>query len=319
MTAPAVPRAVAIAASHSDAAAQTCLVIEELWVPGEPPGWGPPLWRAQVLHRDGGRWEVVRSAADELTAGLPDELRELGRAADVVLVDGPRPRELAAELARNLPDARVARVDPALLMRHGGRHLPRAPLDFDFPSPPEPSRRRGGRALLVVVIAAVLTLGVVGLVARWPRPAVVDHGAARVGPVELTVPGGWQRTELSGDRPEDGRGIRAVFADEADGRRLIVVVTALRAGADRASVASSLAQRVAQRGDDVVVEFAASSTYGGRQVISYREAPGSGPSVRWYIVVDSGLQVSVGCQEGTGAGRVDDACRRAVGSVRVAE
>ncbi|MFZ2511261.1 MAG: hypothetical protein WAW85_09265 [Gordonia sp. (in: high G+C Gram-positive bacteria)] len=94
---------------------------------------------------------------------------------------------------------------------------------------------------------------------------------------------GWRRTELSCDRADDGRGLRAVFADGADRRRLIVVVTALRDGADRDSVAQSLANRIAQRGDDVVVEFAPASSYGGREVISYREAPriGSGdPLVR---------------------------------------
>ncbi|MFC0314933.1 type VII secretion-associated protein [Gordonia phosphorivorans] len=320
MTAPAVSaadRVLRIAASHADAAAETCVVIEELLVPGEPAGWGPPLWRALVLRRPHGVWQVVRSAADELGTELPEELCELGRTADLVLVDGPQPTELTAQLARALPGRRVAQVDPVLVARHGDRYVPRTSLDFGFPPPPEPSRRRGPRLLVAAVVVVVVALGLVGVVARWPRQAAADVAAARVGPVEVTVPGGWRRTELSGDRPDDGRGLRAVFAAGEDGRRLIVVVTALRAGSDRAAVAASLAHRIAQRGDEVVVEFAASSTYGGRQVISYREAPVSGAAVRWYVVVDGGLQISVGCQEGTGGHRIDEACRRAVGSARI--
>jgi len=52
-------------------------------------------------------------------------------------------------------------------------------------------------------------------------------------------------------------------------------------------------------------------------VISYREAPASGPPVRWYILVDDAVQVSLGCQAGTGTADIDPPCRRAVASVRV--
>lgn len=317
-----VPRALLIAASHADAATSSVVVIEALLVPGECPGEHPDPWCAQLVSRAGPSWRIERSEAGELgtgTAGpgeIPAELTAFAGAAEVILVDGPGDG-LTDALRSALPGARVACVDRALVERHGHRWLPPEPVDFAFPDPPIAPARRVPRAALAVAVAVLLAVLAAGLVARWPRPAAVAQPPLRtIGPAALEIPADWRRTELSGDRPDDGRGLRAVFADGTDGRRLIVVVTALRAGADRESVAQSLANRIAQRGDDVVVEFAAASSYGGRDVISYREAPESGPAVRWYVVVDGGLQVSVGCQDGNGAERIDAVCARAVGTAR---
>ena len=84
----------------------------------------------------------------------------------------------------------------------------------------------------------------------------------------------------------------------------------------RESVAGSLRNRIEQRGDDVVTEFSAATRFGGRDVIGYRESPASGGAIRWYVVVDDGLQVSIGCQAGTAAESPDDECAAAVRSVR---
>jgi type VII secretion-associated protein (TIGR03931 family) len=82
-------------------------------------------------------------------------------------------------------------------------------------------------------------------------------------------------------------------------------------------VANSLRNRIDQRGDDVVQEFSASTRFAGREVISYREVPVSGGPIRWYLLVSAGLQVSVGCQDGSAGETIDEQCRIAVGSVRV--
>ena len=314
-----VPRALLIAASHADAATSSVVVIETLLVPGERPGEHPDPWSAQWVSRTGSAWRIERSEAGEAPghgdSEVPDALVAFAGAAEVVLVDGPG--EMTEEaLRRALPGARVARVERALVRRHGHRWQPPEPVDFAFPEPPIAPARRVPRVAVVLAAAVVLALIVAGLAARWPRQATAALTPLHtIGPVAVEIPADWRRTELSGDRADDGRGLRAVFADGTDGRRLIVVVTALRDGADRESVAQSLANRIAQRGDDVVVEFAPASSYGGREVISYREAPESGPAIRWYVLVDDGLQVSVGCQDGNGAQRIDPVCARAVGSV----
>ncbi|MGO3325945.1 type VII secretion-associated protein, partial [Gordonia sp. (in: high G+C Gram-positive bacteria)] len=140
----------------------------------------------------------------------------------------------------------------------------------------------------------------------------------KVGTVQVEVPAGWQRSDLPDDRPADGAGERAVFADADDGSRILVVVTSLRAGSTRTSVADSLANRLAQRGDDAVLEFAPDTTFGGRRVISYRERPESGQQIAWYIDVERAVQTSVGCQRGSSGESVDVVCASVVASVRPA-
>ncbi len=322
-----VPRALLIAASHADAAITVCTVVETLLVPGEPPGSGhlpeAELWTAQRVVRDGGTWRIDQCAAGDATES--EDLVAFAARSELVLVDGAVADRLLPVLDGAAAGARVVPVDRGLVERHGWRWKPVEPIDFGFPEPPVAPPRKLSRALLVLMLVGVVVLGAAGVIARWPQSAADVRMTQSVGPVTLTVPQDWRRTVLSGDRPDDGRGLRAVFADDGDGRRLIVVVTVLRPGATRESVARSMANRIAQRGDDVVVEFAAESTYGGRPVISYREVPASGPAVSWYIVVEPAgqgpaaapLQVSIGCQPGTGEDPIDPPCRTAVATVRI--
>jgi len=315
-----VPRAVLIAASHADAAVQCCAVVETVLLPA-----AGDRWSVQLVRRRADGWTVADCAV--VAAGDATGLRAVLDGADLVIVAGP---DIAAE---NLPAAvraaagtvRVAAEEPALTVAHGARCRPRLP---PAPGPAPPPHRRGtGTAVRLATAAAALTVIVtgVGLLAGRDGPPAPDWTVTAVGPARFEVPGHWRRTELpagghSGEAGEsgDGGGRRTVFADRDDGRRIVAVVTRLRRGSDRGSVADSLAQRIGQRGDDVVVEFAAAGSYAGREVISYREAPVSGPAVRWYVIVDADVQVSLGCQDGTGEAGIDPPCRRAVGSVRVA-
>lgn len=315
---PVLSRAALVAASHCDASTACCAVIEALPIPGEAPGGEPGAWSAHLLSRTAGEWRTAAACAGELgDASAFAALIELIRRADMVLIDGPDADELLAAVADALPDCRRARVDRVLLRRQGARAV-RRDVDFGFADPPAAAGHPWPQVVLALTAAAVLALGVVGLVARWPHPPVAEATSpVTLGPVRLTIPADWKRTELAGDQADDGRGLRAVFADGRDGRRLIVVVTALRAGATTETVAQSLANRIAQRGEESVVEFAADARYGGRQVISYREAPASGPPVHWYVVVDGATQISVGCQAGTGGAPIDPPCRDAVASAAV--
>ncbi|MFT3714567.1 MAG: type VII secretion-associated protein [Gordonia sp. (in: high G+C Gram-positive bacteria)] len=193
-------------------------------------------------------------------------------------------------------------------------------IDFGFEPPRFARRRRTGRAMAAAVVLAVVVLGAVGAYGHWSRSRAPAAQRQVLGAVAVDVPGDWRRTALSDD-DADGRGLRAVFADPDDGRRLIVVVTGLQPGATLRSVAVSLRNRIAQRGGDRdgdagVREFSAATRYAGRDVVSYREAPASGPAVHWYVQVIGDRQVSIGCQDGTGEAAVDGPCRGAVGSVR---
>ncbi|RKH75687.1 type VII secretion-associated protein, partial [Corallococcus praedator] len=96
------------------------------------------------------------------------------------------------------------------------------------------------------------------------------------------------------------------------------VQNAVRIDSTPTTVATSLRNRLQQSGGDTVSEFSAVTRYADRDVISYRETPGSGAAIRWYVMVSSALQVSVGCQPGTRGESVDAACAAAVGSVTIA-
>ncbi len=306
-----VPRAAALARSHADATIVRCAVIETRLLPDTGGHWS-----AHLVERRAGEWTIARSAvampedvpADERWAAV------LG-AADTVIVDGPDGTVQDAIRTTTAPSGGgVLRADPVLVARHGA---PAVGDSLVAAIPPVPPLRAGGRRRTGLTVAVVCLLVACAWLAG--RVGQADSGPAvrdeTVGDVRIVVPGTWHRTDLSGDRPMDGAGVRAVFADPDDGRRIVVVVTELRAGSTRASVAESLANRLRQRGDHVVREFASDAVFGGRHVISYRETPASGPALAWYIHVDGRTQVSVGCQRGSGAHVVGEECADAVASI----
>ncbi|GAC61755.1 MULTISPECIES: type VII secretion-associated protein [Gordonia] len=308
-----VPRAVAIAASHADATVHRCAVVETRMLPATGGHWS-----VHTVTRTDGRWSLGRGAVD-----LPRRISaEPGwsaplRAADAVFVDGPDPESVAAaqRLLLEAFGVRAMAVDRTVLTRHGGRLGPvsAAELLAGLPAPPIAASRRGLRAPAVVAAVLVLAAAATAGWAHWPRPERSAQQTVRVGRAELAVPGQWRRS----DGDDATAGSRTVFAAPDDGRRLIVVVSRLRGGSTVATVAESLRNRIAQRGDDAVAEFAADVSYAGRRVIGYRETPASGSPVAWYVAVESGTQISIGCQTGTGEESVDGPCRGAVGSLRV--
>ena len=305
-----LPRAVAIAASHADAAAASCLVVETSLLPSTGGHWS-----AHLLVRRDGEWTV---GTGEVT--LPGRIpvdpgwARLAERADAVFVDGPDPAAVQRAV-RVMADAfgvRADVVDREVLAEYGGRTRLASGADLlaGLPLPPVAPRKRSARA--PAVVAAMLLVAAAGAAAwtHWPRAAVPAKQTAQVGSVTVEVPGAWRRT----DQQAGSGGQRVVFAAPGDGRRVIVAVSRLRSSATRESVAQSLRNRIAQRGDDAVAEFSADLEYAGRRVIGYRENPVSGAPVAWYVVVDGSTQVSVGCQPGTGEVSIDEVCRAAVGS-----
>ncbi|MGB3603719.1 type VII secretion-associated protein [Gordonia sp. (in: high G+C Gram-positive bacteria)] len=309
-----IPRAVAIAASHAEATAQRCVVVETSLLPTTGGHWS-----AHAVTRHNGQWEL---GAGEVT--LPQRIpvdpgwARLLETADAVFVDGPHAavvQEARTLLATSFGVDAVP-VERDTLVLHGSRTgvMTGADLLAGLPLPPVPARQRLSRAPAVVVGLLVTATVATAAWVHWPRAIPPDRTTAAVGAAQFEVPGSWRRT----DQDAQAGGHRAVFVSPDDGRRLIVVVSRLRAGSTAESVASSLRNRIAQRGDDAVAEFTPDLTYAGRHVIGYRETPVSGAPVAWYVTVEDPLQVSVGCQAGTGEHSVDGPCRATVGSLRVA-
>lgn len=140
--------------------------------------------------------------------------------------------------------------------------------------------------------------------------------SAEIGRVTLSVPEQWRR--VSDPVDDDGAIPFTTIAARSDDRRIIMVQNAVRADSTLDSVAVSLRNRLDQRGNDVVTEFSPRTRYGDRDVIGYRETPVSGGQIRWYVVVDSALQVSIGCQDGGQGQSIDAECTAAVRSLKIA-
>ncbi|NMO02395.1 type VII secretion-associated protein [Gordonia sp. TBRC 11910] len=301
-----VPRAIAVARSHTDMACAVCVVVERLAIPSAP---GPSKLLFHKVIRSAAGWEL---AATYALAPTSERWPAVFDDASIVVVDDPC-ADVVEWLHQVTPVGRIVAVDPQLLCRYGAdpgviQRLDEVPV----PAPAErlvAARPRRRRAL----VAAAVTVAIVAVAALvYPRPAPTPSVAYRVdvGRVSVEVPAGWQRSasDSSGDAG------RAVFLRRDDGRRIIVVQTAVRTGSTPESVARSLANKIAQRGDDAVSEFAASMRVGGREVIGYREAPASGSPIAWYVLVERNLQVSIGCQAGAAAQSMQTECVAAVTS-----
>ncbi|WP_338837551.1 type VII secretion-associated protein [Gordonia polyisoprenivorans] len=330
-----VPRAILIARSHTDVTVSRCAVVETTHRPTHRRAAGPPRWDVQRLRRGAIGWEIEDSAVLCPVGSATEDAAAVEEAIDdgieAVYVDGDDPAEVgrAVELILDHSVAgRVVAVDRRLVARWGSRVAHIEPLDFgdlDAQMAASSARRRveltRGRVLAGVLAVVVLVVGVVAAVAstRHDRPpAPADHLVTQ-GRTSLLIPSDWQQTEQNAPSGATSSSVqsRTVFVAPEDGSRILLVQSTVRAGSTPSSVALSLRNRIAQRGDDVVSEFSAATRFAGRDVISYREAPASGAPIRWYVLVEHDLQVSVGCQAGTGGDSVDEPCEQAVASARI--
>lgn len=331
-----VPRAVLIARSHSDVTMSRCAVVETTRVPRrprDPTDRTPDRWSVQIMRRAADGWRVERSTVLPADDDADTVVKAIDDSVEAVFVDGADRagiRRAVDLVSQHAVAGRVVRVDRRLILRYGWRVGETSSDVFTTTASeessawPESAKPRRSRIVwtavaAVVAVAIAVTAVVIGVVGKRDDPVPASEQVA-VGRTTLTVPGQWRRSEQatpSGASADPGT-TRTVFVDPDDGRRLILVQTRVRDDSTQASVAASLRNRLGQRGDDVVTEFSPSTRFAGRDVISYREAPASGSAIRWYVLVDHALQVSIGCQPGTGAEPVDVECEQAVRTAGVA-
>ncbi len=318
------PRATLVAAAHADAALRRCAVVETTHLPahaGEP--GRSAFWDVAIVIRTDRGWVVDGHGIIEPDRTEAEICEVIEDSVDAVVVDGDDPEVVARAvelIASAVVAGRVIAADRALVRDYGLRGSPQRPARPAWTpgDGPEFGGQRWYRRPSVVaglLLALVATVGTVRALRGDTRAGPVAD-TVTVDRVRLTVPGQWHRTDPPGGTARSGPR-STVFADPADGRRLLVVLNPVRSGATQQSVGLSLRNRIRQRGDATVTEFSASTSYAGREVISYREAPGSGSPIRWYVRVADGLQVSIGCQGGDQGQSLDTECAQAVSSVRI--
>ncbi|MCX5043933.1 type VII secretion-associated protein [Aldersonia sp. NBC_00410] len=228
-----------------------------------------------------------------------------GRAVDEVVVvadENPAALEpLLAALARSGPRAGRARV--------------LSPREICPPAADHPEGEIQRSRMRPLVLGAVLLgaaaggglwwwLGVESLgdeqatasansVVSSPVPPPAGDVAFENGRVEFVAPPGWTARPVDPQRP--GR-LELVPADGTP-ERIIVIQNAIDPGLGYDEVASALADKIAERGTDGPFgDLQRDVVFAGRPGVSYRETPSAASEVRWHVVVEQELQVSIGCQ-----------------------
>ncbi|MEP9392309.1 type VII secretion-associated protein [Gordonia sp. VNQ95] len=336
-----LPRAVQIARTHADVTVSRCAVVETTALPDHDDGRRSPRWDVQRLRRIPTGWEIeasgiLRAVGDATDSAAVQAVIDDG--VEAVFVDGVTAAEVTRAvdtITEHTVAGRVVRVDRRLVTRApstagSAGSAATDPAWADAAAEAMPSTSRAGRrrwAWAAAAMAAVIVVAIAGLVGivqtdESPPPTPL---AVTVGRTSMLIPPAWHRDDppAPGSAPaspatRSPSQSRTVFVAPDDGARLILVQSPIRAGSTPASVGVSMGNRIGQRGDDVVSEFSPSTRFAGRDVISYREAPASGAPIRWYVLVEHDLQVSIGCQAGTGGQSVDGPCVQAVESARIA-
>ncbi|MGW5151617.1 type VII secretion-associated protein [Rhodococcus koreensis] len=126
-----------------------------------------------------------------------------------------------------------------------------------------------------------------------PTTTTTD-ASLEVGGIRLTLPSGWKERAPASNSSVPR--LELVPAGGAD-RRIIITQNAVREGSGYDEVAATLASKIAQRGrPELFGELERDVVFGGRPGIAYSEFPDESSAVRWHVLVERDLQVSVGCQ-----------------------
>ncbi|CAM4130398.1 type VII secretion-associated protein,c family [Mycobacterium basiliense] len=240
----------------------------------------------------------------------------MGNSAGALVVDAPSAVAEASALSglvrgscgdRNVVEVSDGRL--AQLARLGrGVSLPSAPAPTETV---RPGRRVGRLARLAVVIVAVTTVAVVAPDRHGPPAARPPSAAVLVeGRVALTVPAGWTTRRVVG-----GPGsARVQITSPTDPEMALHLTQSPVPGGTLAGTAERLKRAIdAEPGGDFV-DFNPSGVSAGRPAVTYREVR-AGHDVWWTVLLDGGVQISVGCQSRPAAQEaMRDVCECAVRS-----
>lgn len=271
------------------------------------------------LEADSGQVAVLDRLIDEVGATGTFAIRfVVGAGAEVV-----------AGLLSPAGDTGVRAVPAAALVGGGGRSpgpgsgaaaadpVPASWLDpVPAPGMPRPTGRHVAIGVALVALLSIAVGSAITVLNRRgadPSPVTVPLQRVEIGRVSTELPVSWQaRGDRSGRLdlvPDDGRGVR-----------ILVVPTELPPGSGRDAVVRGLERKLGERGQESPFsDFAADVEFGGRRAVGYAESPVDGSRVRWFVLVDDDLQVSVGCQyRDVGWDAIAADCERAVRGVAVA-
>ena len=243
--------------------------------------------------------------------------------AGAVLIDAPGTVTGAPALMRAVTGAlrggglTVVEIDDARLVglaraAQPAREEPAAPAGPSSPEP-RPRARRLARLTAVSVVLAIPTMAALGRHGT-PTPQISAPIAPTAflleGRMALTVPANWPTQRVLA-----GPGsARVQITSPSDPEVALHITQTPVAGEMLADTAERLKRAIDVEPAGVFVDFNPAGSSAGRPAVTYREVR-AGHQVRWSVVLDGGLRISVGCQSRPGGDdAVREVCERAVRS-----
>jgi type VII secretion-associated protein (TIGR03931 family) len=232
----------------------------------------------------------------------------------VVVIDAPSTvggaGPLGAMIAEGLRASggiSAVQVDDALFKRYAAEIIQRegSPSESDCTeSAGRGYRRQWGLALVVLLIIGVVGALVLLASARRGTPASSDVPTTFLveGRVALEVPAEWPT-----QRVVAGPGSARVQVTSPSDPEMALHVTQSRVAiATLSATAESLKHAIDAEPTGVFVDFNPAGSSAGRAAVTYREVR-SGHDIRWTVLVDKAVRISIGCQSRRGH---DDAMRQ---------
>ncbi|MFD4434165.1 type VII secretion-associated protein, partial [Nocardia sp. NPDC058497] len=135
-----------------------------------------------------------------------------------------------------------------------------------------------------------------------------------MGRVAFDIPAGWRT--VTGETPERA----ALVPQTATPGRITVTYNTVAEQAGYDEVLRDITARIARAEPGRFGTPERDVVFAGRRGIGYQELPGDGSVVRWYVLLDHGVQTNVGCQHGSGGwGTVSTACEEVMRSVSISQ
>ncbi|MEV6216339.1 type VII secretion-associated protein [Nocardia sp. NPDC051833] len=149
-----------------------------------------------------------------------------------------------------------------------------------------------------------------------PKPSTTQPAATpaqhTMGRVTFNIPAGWR---LATGSPADRA---ALVPQTATPGRITVTYNTVAEQAGYDEVLRDITARISRAEPGRFGTPERDVVFAGRRGIGYQELPGDGSVVRWYVLLDHGVQTNVGCQHGSGGwGTVSTACEEVMRSVSI--
>ncbi|WP_331713285.1 type VII secretion-associated protein [Nocardia terpenica] len=144
-----------------------------------------------------------------------------------------------------------------------------------------------------------------------PQPGTTRTTAHTFGRIRAQIPLDWRIATDTTTRVD-------IMPNDGARQRITLVQQPLTAGSGVADVARDLDAQIGTRPVGSASPLRRDVVFGDRPGLSYEEYPGDETTVRWQILVDSGTEVSIGCQYPSGTWQsIAATCEQVVHDIRI--